>query len=126
MPIGSKAKYSQSQKRKAAHIESSYEHKGMPEKKATAIAWATVNKQSGGGERSGSGTHKPQRDKAAARRNSAQHAAASQLENQRAKAAPNSLESQTKVELLAMARLRHISGRSNMSKQELILALRRK
>lgn len=122
MPIGSKAKYSEPQKRKAAHIESSYEHKGVPEKKAAAIAWATVNKQSGGGERSGAGMRKSQSDKTAARKNSAEHAAATR----RDKAAPNSLESQTKVELLAMARLRHISGRSNMSKQELILALRKK
>lgn len=53
MPRGSKAKYTAEQKRKAAHIEDSYEHKGLSKEEAEARAWATVNKQSGGGEKAG-------------------------------------------------------------------------
>ena len=53
MPRGSKDKYTAEQKRKAEHIEESYEHKGVSKDEAEARAWATVNKQSGGGERAG-------------------------------------------------------------------------
>lgn len=49
MPRGSKAKYTAEQKRKAAHIEAGYEDKGVSKDEAEARAWATVNKQSGGG-----------------------------------------------------------------------------
>ena len=48
MPRGSKDKYTAEQKRKAEHIEESYEHKGVSKDEAEARAWATVNKQSGG------------------------------------------------------------------------------
>ena len=48
MPQGSKASYSPKQKREAAHIETSYEKKGISPKTAAARAWATVNKQDGG------------------------------------------------------------------------------
>ena len=48
MPRGSKDKYTAEQKRKAEHIEESYEHKGVSKEEAEARAWATVNKQSGG------------------------------------------------------------------------------
>ena len=58
MPRGSKAKYTDEQKRKAAHIEDSYEHKGLPKDEAEARAWATVNKDDGGGKKSGSGRGK--------------------------------------------------------------------
>lgn len=51
MPRGSKDKYTEEQKRKAEHIEESYEDRGTPKGEAEeARAWATVNKQSGGGE----------------------------------------------------------------------------
>ena len=53
MPRGDKAKYTDKQQRKAEHIEESYEKRGVSEKEAEARAWATVNKQSGGGERKG-------------------------------------------------------------------------
>ena len=59
MPRGDKAKYTDKQKRKAEHIEESYEARGVPEKDAEARAWATVNKESGGGNKSGSGRGKP-------------------------------------------------------------------
>lgn len=55
MPRGDKSSYTDKQKRKAAHIEESYEKRGVPEAEATARAWATVNKDSGGGNLSGSG-----------------------------------------------------------------------
>jgi plasmid stabilization system protein ParE len=55
MPKGSKTKYSSKQKRKAAHIEKSYEKRGVSKKTAKSRAWATVNKSSGGGKKSGSG-----------------------------------------------------------------------
>ena len=55
MPQGDKDKYTDKQKRKAAHIEESYEAKGVPAKEAEARAWATVNKDDGGGKKSGSG-----------------------------------------------------------------------
>ena len=59
MPRGSKAKYSDKQKRKAEHIEESYEERGLPHREAERRAWATVNKESGGGNKSGSGRGKP-------------------------------------------------------------------
>ncbi len=55
MPQGDKSKYTPKQKRKAEHIEESYESRGVPEDEAKARAWATVNKESGGGNLSGSG-----------------------------------------------------------------------
>ncbi len=55
MPQGSKEAYTDKQKRQAEHIEKSYEKKGVSEKEAESRAWATVNKQDGGGKKSGSG-----------------------------------------------------------------------
>jgi plasmid stabilization system protein ParE len=54
MPRGDKSAYTGRQKRKAEHIEKGYERRGVPEKEAERRAWATVNKQEGGGRRSGS------------------------------------------------------------------------
>ena len=55
MPVGDKGKYTDKQERKADHIAGSYESKGVPEKEADRRAWATVNKDDGGGKKSGSG-----------------------------------------------------------------------
>ncbi len=55
MPQGDKSAYSDKQKRKAQHIEESYEKRGVAEGEAERRAWATVNKESGGGNKSGSG-----------------------------------------------------------------------
>jgi len=55
MPRGDKSSYTDKQKRKAEHIEESYEERGASEKEAERRAWATVNKESGGGNKSGSG-----------------------------------------------------------------------
>ena len=58
MPRGDKGKYTDKQKRKAEHIEEGYEDRGVSKKEAEARAWATVNKESGGGKKSGSGRGK--------------------------------------------------------------------
>ena len=58
MPQGDKSKYTDKQKRQAEHIEEGYKEKGLPEDEAEGIAWATVNKSSGGGKKSGSGRKK--------------------------------------------------------------------
>ena len=58
MPQGDKDAYTDKQKRKAEHIEASYEQHGVPPGEAEARAWATVNKQDGGGKKSGSGRKK--------------------------------------------------------------------
>ncbi|WP_064696996.1 hypothetical protein [Rhizobium aegyptiacum] len=58
MPRGDKSDYTDKQKRKAEHIEEGYEERGVSEKEAERRAWATVNKESGGGIKSGSGRGK--------------------------------------------------------------------
>ncbi len=55
MAQGDKSAYTGKQKRKAEHIEEGYEKRGLSEKEAERRAWATVNKQDGGGKKSGSG-----------------------------------------------------------------------
>jgi plasmid stabilization system protein ParE len=55
MPQGDKSSYTDKQKRKAEHIEEGYEDRGVGHKEAQRRAWATVNKESGGGKKSGSG-----------------------------------------------------------------------
>lgn len=122
MPQGDKDKYTDKQKRKAEHIEKSYERKGVSGKEAEARAWATVNKQSGGGNRSGgSGQKKPSQAKSADRSDSARQAAATRKSGSRSA----SLADQTKEQLMKKARAQNIRGRSTMRKQELISALRR-
>jgi plasmid stabilization system protein ParE len=58
MPRGDKSSYTGKQKRKAEHIEEGYERRGVSHREAERRAWATVNKESGGGKRSGSGRGK--------------------------------------------------------------------
>ena len=55
MPRGDKSKYTDKQERKADHIAEGYEKSGVSEKEAERRAWATVNLESGGGKKSGSG-----------------------------------------------------------------------
>lgn len=87
MPRGDKSAYTDKQKRQAEHIEQSERERGASEGTAERIAWATVNKQDGGGKRSGSGrkaakktatkaTKKTAVKKAAARKAPARKAAA--------------------------------------------------
>jgi plasmid stabilization system protein ParE len=104
MPRGDKSKYTDKQDRKADHIAEGYEKRGVPEKEAERRAWATVNKDDGGGKKlggSGRGTetghpaaHKGGKmgGKAAASRTaaersaSAKKAAATRKQNAQAKA----------------------------------------
>jgi plasmid stabilization system protein ParE len=60
MPKGDKTSYTDKQKRQAEHIEEGYEKRGVPKDEAEARAWATVNKETGGGKKSGSGRGKPE------------------------------------------------------------------
>ena len=68
MPRGDKSKYTDKQIRKAEHIESSYEQRGLPPEEAERRAWATVNKDDGGGKKpGGSGRGKTSNHQAAHR-----------------------------------------------------------
>lgn len=58
MAQGDKSSYTDKQKRKAEHIAEGYEDRGVSKKEAKSRAWATVNKESGGGNKSGSGRGK--------------------------------------------------------------------
>jgi plasmid stabilization system protein ParE len=58
MPQGDKSSYTDKQKRKAEHIEEGYDKRGVSKDEAERRAWATVNKESGGGNKSGSGRGK--------------------------------------------------------------------
>lgn len=53
MPRGDTSKYTDKQERKADHIAEGYEAKGVPEREAERRAWATVNKDDGGGKQPG-------------------------------------------------------------------------
>ena len=55
MPRGDKSAYTGKQKRKAEHIEEGYEKRGVGKDEAERRAWATVNKETGGGNKRGSG-----------------------------------------------------------------------
>ncbi len=67
MPRGDQSAYTDKQKRKAEHIEDGYEDRGVSHEEAERRAWATVNKESGGGNKSGSGRGKPDTNAAAKR-----------------------------------------------------------
>ena len=58
MPRGDKSAYTDKQKRQAEHIEEGYEDRGVSQSESKRRAWATVNKESGGGKKSGSGRGK--------------------------------------------------------------------
>ena len=53
MPRGDKSSYTDKQKRMAEHIEEGYESKGVGDRESERRAWATVNKQTGGGNKPG-------------------------------------------------------------------------
>jgi plasmid stabilization system protein ParE len=61
MARGSKKKYTSKQKRRASKIERGYKKRGVSSKEAARRAWATVNKESQGGKKSGSGRGKKER-----------------------------------------------------------------
>jgi plasmid stabilization system protein ParE len=58
MARGSKKKYTGKQKRRAEKIARGYKKRGVSKKEASRRAWATVNKESHGGKKSGSGRGK--------------------------------------------------------------------
>ena len=64
MPRGDKDKYTDKQKRKAEHIEESYEERGVSKDEAERRAWATVNAAHGGGEKPGGGGYGKPENKA--------------------------------------------------------------
>ena len=66
MPRGDKSKYTDKQKRQAAHIEEGYRKRGVPQDEAAARAWATVNAADRGGKKpGGSGRGKKTNDEPA-------------------------------------------------------------
>lgn len=132
MPRGDKCKYSDKQERKAEHIEESYEKKGVSKDEAEARAWATVNKQSGGGEKAGSGKAKSVTAKRADRKDSARRAVATKqgqspnkgrASARRSRSGSTSLSDLTRDELVKKAAEQNVRGRSRMKKDELIRAL---
>ena len=73
MPRGDKSAYTDKQKRKAEHIEEGYRDRGVSEGEAERRAWATVNKQDGGGKKTGSARKRSGR-KTSSRKSSARNA----------------------------------------------------
>ena len=68
MARGGKSKYTKKQKRKAEHIEEGYEKRGTSKKEAERRAWATVNKESGGGKKKGGSGHGKKGNKSSSRK----------------------------------------------------------
>ena len=94
MPRGDKDKYTDKQKRKAEHIEESYEERGVSKKEAESRAWATVNKESGGGNKSGSGRGK--KDTHESSRKGGRKGGSSQSSEDRSKTAKKGWETRRK------------------------------
>jgi hypothetical protein len=80
MPRGDKSKYTGKRIRKAGYIAESYESHGVAEEEAERIARATVNKESGGGRKSGSGRPKPRTPSPRSRQASSETSAASRAD----------------------------------------------
>ncbi|WP_285019758.1 plasmid stabilization protein [Novosphingobium sp. fls2-241-R2A-195] len=94
MPQGDKSSYTGKQKRKAEHIEEGYEERGVGKKEAERRAWATVNKESGGGNKSGSGRGKPENHSAS--RKGGRKSGSSQGHEKRSAAAKKGWETRRK------------------------------
>ena len=90
MPQGDKGKYTDKQKRKAEHIAEGYEDRGVSDKEAKSRAWATVNKESGGGKKSGSG--RGRKESHASSRKGGRKGGASQSSSSRSAAAKKGWE----------------------------------
>ena len=82
MARGSKAAYTGKQKRQAEHIEEGYEERGVGHREAERRAWATVNKMTGGGKKSGAGRGK-RVNKAPARKGARKSAASRRAKSRR-------------------------------------------
>ncbi len=94
MPRGDKSSYTGKQKRMAEHIEEGYEDRGVSHKEAERRAWATVNKETGGGKKSGSGRGKTESHESA--RKGGRKGGASQTHAQRSAAAKKGWETRRK------------------------------
>ena len=94
MPQGDKSSYSDKQKRKAEHIEEGYEARGVGHKEAERRAWATVNKESGGGNKSGSGRGKKESHESS--RKGGRKGGSSQSHEKRSEAAKKGWETRRK------------------------------
>ena len=94
MPRGDKDAYTDKQKRKAQHIEEGYERSGVSKKEAESRAWATVNKESGGGNKSGSG--RGRKDNHESARRGGRKAGSSQSQASRSAAAKKGWETRRK------------------------------
>jgi hypothetical protein len=90
MPRGDKSSYSNKQKRQASHIERGYEGRGVSSKESARRAWATVNAESQGGKKSGSGRGRS--ENAEPSRKAGRSASASESTSQRSRAAKKGLE----------------------------------
>lgn len=75
MPRGDKSKYTNKQKRMEEHIEKGYESRGVGSGEAERRAWATVNKQTGGGNKEG-GSGRGKRDSSSGSMTSAERSRA--------------------------------------------------
>ena len=75
MPRGDKSKYTDKQKRMEQHIEQGYEGRGVGRDESERRAWATVNKETGGGNKSG-GSGRGKRDSSAGSMTSAERSRA--------------------------------------------------
>ena len=95
MPRGDKSKYTEKQQRQAEHIEEGYEQRGVPEEEAERRAWATVNKMTGGGKKSGSGRGRPI-NKAPAKKGGQKGGAASAARSSAARSASAKKAAQTR------------------------------
>lgn len=94
MPRGDKSSYTDKQKRMAEHLEEGYEDRGVSHKEAERRAWATVNKETGGGKKSGSGRGKAESHASA--RKGGRKGGASQTHAQRSAAAKKGWETRRK------------------------------
>ena len=94
MPQGDKSSYTDKQKRKAQHIEEGYMEIGVSRDEAERRAWATVNADSGGGNKSGSGRGKP--DTNASARKGGKEAAKGRTSAERSAAAKKGWETRRK------------------------------
>jgi hypothetical protein len=84
MPRGDKSSYTGKQKRQAEHIEKGYEKRGTGKREAERRAWATVNAETKGGKKSGSGRGKKE-DHAPSRKGGRKGGAASAARSKAAK-----------------------------------------
>ena len=107
MPRGDKSKYTDKQDRMADHIAAGYEHRGVSEKESERRAWATVNAETHGGKKSGSGRGKPE-DHAPSRRGGRIGGAAS--------ASRTAAERSASAKKAAATRKRHATKRSKARK----------